>query len=88
MPNIKSAMKRVKVSEKKSLANKSKRSELKSQVKKTKVAVSESAGDAESLYRKTQADLDRAAAKGYLHKKNVARKKSQMAKAMKQTGDA
>lgn len=82
MPNIKSAMKRVKVAEKKATANKSKRSELRTQVKKTRTAMAESVTDAEMMLKDTQANLDRAAAKGYLHKKNVARKKSRMAKAL------
>ncbi len=82
MPNIKSAMKRVKIANKKTIANKSKRSELRTQVKKTRAAMTESVSDAEKQFKDTQASLDRAAAKGYLHKKNVSRKKSRMAKAL------
>lgn len=82
MPNIKSAMKRVKVADKKAQANRSKRSEMRTQIKKTRTAVAESIEQAEVLFKETQAGLDRAAAKGYFHKNTVARKKSRIAKAI------
>ncbi len=82
MPNIKSAIKRVKVANKKTIANKSKRSELRTQIKRTRTAMADSVTNAEQLMKETQANLDQAAAKGYLHKNNVARKKSRIAKAL------
>ena len=81
MPNIKSAIKRVSITEKKTAANKIKRSELRTSLKKAKSAVAASAENAGELLRDTQSSLDKAAAKGYLHKNNAARKQSKLAKA-------
>jgi len=74
MPNIKSAIKRVKVNAKKTAANKIKKSEIRTAVKKTKAAVASSAEGAANMIQSTQATLDKAAAKGYLHKNTAARK--------------
>ncbi len=82
MPNIKSAIKRVKVSEKKTQANKMKKSEIRTAVKKARVAVAESAPEAPELVKKAQVKLDKAVAKGYIHKNTVARRKSRLAKAL------
>jgi small subunit ribosomal protein S20 len=83
MPNIKSAIKRVSVTEKKTAVNKVKRSEIRTSLKKTRSAVASSVENAGELVRETQSKLDKAAAKGYLHKNNVARKQSKLAKAAK-----
>ncbi len=83
MPNIKSAIKRVSVTEKKTAANKIKKSEIRTSLKKTRSAVAASTENAADMVRETQSTLDKAAAKGYLHKNNVARKQSQLAKAVK-----
>lgn len=82
MPNIKSAMKRVKVLEKKAAVNKIKKSEIRTAVKKARVAVAESSESAIELFRDAQKKLDQAAAKGRMHKNTVARRKSRIAKAM------
>ncbi len=82
MPNIKSAIKRVKVIAKKTAANKIKKSEIRTAVKKTKAAVVSSVEGAAGLVKDTQAVLDKAAAKGFMHKNTVARKKSKLAKAL------
>ena len=82
MPNIKSAIKRVKVAAKKTAANKIKKSEIRTAVKKTKAAVASSVEGAADMVKSTQATLDKAVAKGYLHKNTVARKKSRLAKAV------
>ena len=77
MPNIKSAKKRVLVSEKKALENKSFKSAYKTMIKKYEAAVE--AGDAESakkLYTEVIKKTDKAAAKGVIHKNTAARKKS------------
>ena len=78
MPNIKSAKKRVKVTEVKTLQNKMFKSAMKTSVKKYKAAVD--AGNkylAEKTYADAVAMVDRAVTKGILHKNNAARKKSQ-----------
>ena len=81
MPNIKSAKKRVDVTEKKSAQNKAIKSALKTQIKKFMTAVD--AGDketAEKLYPETVSAIDSAAAKGILHKNNASNKKAKLAK--------
>ncbi len=86
MPNVKSAIKRVLVNEKKAIANKSKRSELRTVLKKAQGSLETPTADTASIIRATQAKLDKAAAKGYLHKNAVARRKSRLAKAVNKLG--
>ena len=81
MPNIKSAKKRVVVSEKKNTQNKMIRSAVKTAVKKFNAVLA--AGDvaaAEKLLPETVSIIDSAASKGILHKNNAANKKSALAK--------
>ncbi len=81
MPNIKSAKKRVKVTEAKTLQNKMFKSAMKTSVKKYKAAVDAGNKDlAEKTYADAVAMVDRAVTKGILHKNNAARKKSQFTK--------
>lgn len=83
MPNIKSAKKRVLVTEIKTLQNKMKRSEMKTAIKKFEAAVA--AGDKEAAsvhFNAVVRKLDRAAARGLIHKNCAAHKKSQFAKAL------
>ena len=81
MPNIKSAKKRVKVTEVKTLQNKMFKSAMKTSVKKYKAAVDAGNKDlAEQTYADAVAMVDRAVTKGILHKNNAARKKSQFTK--------
>lgn len=81
MPNIKSAKKRVLVTEKKTAENKAIKSALKTTIKKFLAAVNE--GDKEqatALYPETVSAIDSAASKGILHKNNAANKKAKLAK--------
>ena len=81
LPNIKSAIKRVKVTEKKNLRNRMIKSAMKTQVKKFDTAVV--AGDADvKLLSMTQGAVDKAAAKGVIHKNAANRKKARLAKRM------
>ena len=80
MPNIKSAIKRVEVTKKKTVANKTKKTAVRTVIKNTKAAVAAGEGDAE-LVKKTQKSLDQAAAKGHISKQAAARAKSRVAKA-------
>jgi small subunit ribosomal protein S20 len=82
MPNIKSAIKRVKVAEKKTIANKMKKSEIRTVVKKAKASIDSSAETSAELLKDVQSTLDKAAGKGYIHKNAAARKKSRMSKAV------
>ena len=79
MPNIKSAIKRVKVTEKKNLRNRMIKSAMRTSVKKFEAAVA--AGDkaaAAAAYAVAVVAVDKAVGKGLLHKNTAARKKSSM----------
>lgn len=81
MPNIKSAKKRVKVTEAKTLRNKMFRSQLKTDVKKYEAALE--AGDSElakETYKAAVKKIDRACARGLMHKNTAAHKKSELTK--------
>ena len=79
MPNIKSANKRVKVTEKKNLRNRMVKSAMKTQLKKFETAVSANEADAKILSA-TQGAVDKALAKGVIHKNAANRKKARLAK--------
>ena len=79
LPNIKSAIKRVKVTEKKNLRNRMVKSAMKTNVKKYEAAVA--AGEANAaMLSATASAIDKAAAKGVISKNAANRKKSRMAK--------
>ena len=78
MANIKSAKKRIKVIEAKTLRNQIFRTQMRNVVKKYNAALE--AGDKElaaAAYRLAVKKIDQAVAHGILHKNNAARKKSQ-----------
>jgi len=82
MPNVKSAIKRATVSEKKAVANKSKKTAIRTTIKKAKANVA--AGEnVEATLKATQKAVDKAAAKGHMSKNAAARTKSRLAKAAK-----
>lgn len=84
MANIKSALKRIKVAEFKTRRNKIIISSLKTSIKKFEDSVK--AGnleEAQNLYRKAASLIDKAAAKGTLHKNTAARKKSRLSNKLK-----
>ena len=76
MPNIKSAKKRVKIIEVKTLRNKSTISELKTDLKKANVAIETGDTNMENSVKVVVKKIDKAAGKGILNKNNAARKKS------------
>ena len=79
MPNIKSAKKRVLVSQTKAMQNKAQKSALKTDLKKFEAAVAEgNRSEADVAYKVAVKAVDKAAAKGLLHKNNAAHKKSSM----------
>ncbi len=80
MPNIKSAKKRVKVNKTKAEANKARKSNLKTIIKKADAAVSKNAADKEEAIKVAIKKVDQACAHGLMHKNKAARKKSQLAK--------
>lgn len=79
MPNIKSAKKRVKVIQAKTLRNKSLRSDLRTAIKKAELALANGAEDKTEVARLAMKKIDSAVSKGILHKNCAARKKSHIA---------
>ena len=81
MPNIKSAIKRVDVIEKKTLRNNMIKSEYKTAVKKFEVAIEEgNKENAEALLKVAVKKIDGACSKGVIKKNTASRKKSNLAK--------
>ena len=81
MPNIKSAKKRVKVIEKKTLRNQMVKSALKTAVKRFLAAAEANDGAAaKETFRFAVKKIDQAVAKGVLAKNTASRKKAQLAK--------
>ena len=81
MANIKSQKKRVKTNEKRRVRNQAVKSELKTEVRKTRELVE--AGDKEAAEKQLQyasRKLDVAVSKGVIHKNQAAKRKSKLAK--------
>ena len=82
MPNIKSAMKRVKTNNKRHAANSSAKSTLRKELKSARLAIESNAADAAEKVKKATVALDVAASKGLIHKNKAARDKSRLVKAL------
>ena len=80
MANIKSQVKRNRQNETRRLRNKAVRSELKTRVKLAGEAVEAGAEDAPNKVRLAQKRLDKAGAKGRIHKNQAARRTSRLMK--------
>ncbi|WP_042354996.1 30S ribosomal protein S20 [Bacillus rubiinfantis] len=79
MPNIKSAIKRVKTSEARNAQNTMTKSAMRTAVKKVEAAVTlNDAAAAKEALVAAASKLDKAAAKGLIHKNAAARKKSRL----------
>ena len=79
LPNIKSAKKRVLVSQTKAMQNKAAKSALKTEIKKFEAAVAEgNRSEADVAYKVAVKAVDKAVSKGLLHRNNAANKKSKM----------
>ena len=76
MPNIKSAKKRVLISEVNYMRNKSYNSALKTAIKKADVALETNAADKSECVKVAVKKIDQCVTKGILHKNTAARKKS------------
>ena len=89
MANIKSQIKRNRQNEKRRLRNKAARSEIKTRIK-TSVRLAENEGatseDSVEALQAAVKRLDKAAAKGIIHKNQAARRKSRMMKAASAEG--
>jgi small subunit ribosomal protein S20 len=80
MANIKSAKKRIKVTEAKTLRNKIVKSALKTSIKKFEAAIAEgNAETSKTTFVAATKALDMAASKGIIHKNKAARTKSRLA---------
>ncbi len=80
MANIKQQKKRIRLAAKQRLRNRHVRSSLKTMFKRLDEQVAEKQGDqAAETARSLTASIDKAAAKGILHKNNAAHKKSRVA---------
>ena len=80
MANIKSQKKRILTNAKAAERNRSVRSELKTRVKNAVKAADTGAEDAGDQARLAIKKIDKAAAKGIMHKNTAARRKSRLAK--------
>ena len=80
MANIKSQIKRNKQNEQRRVRNKAVRSELKTRTKAATNAAEQGAENADELARLAIKRLDKAAAKGIIHKNQAARRKSRLVK--------
>lgn len=80
MANIKSAQKRIRVIEAKTLRNKMIKSALKTKIRKFEAALTvKNADEAKAAYIEASKALDMAASKGVIHKNKAANKKSKLA---------
>lgn len=87
MPNIKSAKKRVKVSNAKALQNVMIKSSIKTAIKKYEAALATgNTATANETYKAAVKMIDKAVAKGIIHKNKAARKKSQFTVALNKIG--
>lgn len=81
MPNIKSAIKRVKTTEKRRFHNATLKSDLRTAVKKADLAILNNDKEAvKDLLLTATKKLDKAASKGIIHKNKAARQKSRLMK--------
>lgn len=80
MPNIKSAIKRVKTAEQRRANNITAKSSMRTAVKNAEAAIANNEENAKDALLAASRKLDKAASKGLIHKNAAARKKSRLAK--------
>ncbi len=78
MPNIKSAKKRVLISEANYARNKQYRTAMKTAIKKADKAIEENSADKVEVVKAAVKKIDQMVSKGILHKNTAARKKSSL----------
>lgn len=83
MPQIKSAIKRVKTQSAANKRNAAGLNKLRTAVKKFKVAAAAGDKNASKLHLEAESALDHAVSKGLIHKNKAARDKSRLAKLVK-----
>ena len=82
MANTKSAKKRIRTNERKHDRNQAYRSQVKTLVRKAEQVIA-AGGDTVEVLKAAMSTLDKAGTKGILHKNNIARRKSRLAKKAK-----
>ena len=87
MANIKSQIKRNRSNERRRQRNQAVRSELKTRVKVASTAIEAGADDAPEATRLAQKRLDKAAARGRIHKNQAARRTSRLMKRAASAGE-
>ena len=80
MANTKSAIKRIRTSEKRRLRNRTVRSRVRSALKTARAAVTTAGEDARTAVLQAIRTLDKAVTKGVIHRNTAARKKSALAR--------
>jgi len=85
--NIKSQIKRNRQNEKRRVANKAVRSEMKSRTKRAEAAAEGGADDVVEFTRLATQRIDKAAEKGVIHKNQAARRKSRLMKKVARAGE-
>lgn len=80
MANIKSQIKRNRQNEKRRIANRAVRSELRTRIKAAHEAADTGEGDLDAAAAQAMKRIDKAANKGVIHKNAAARRKSRLAK--------
>ncbi len=84
MANHKSAIKRIRQSEKRRIYNRTYRNRTRTLVKKARTSIESNEDNAAELMRQAIRDLDKAASRGVLHPRNAARRKSRLMKRLHQ----
>lgn len=80
MANIKSAIKRIQITERNEKRNKAAKANIKTALKKALDLISAKGSDAEKMVRQAIKNIDKAVSKGILHKNTASRKKSRLTK--------
>lgn len=80
MANTKSAIKRIRTSEKRRLRNRTVRTRVRSVLKTARAAVTTTGEDARAAVLQAIRTLDKAVTKGVIHRNTAARKKSALAR--------
>ncbi len=84
MPNTKSAAKRIRITEKRTVRNRTVKSTVKTAIRRFEEALTANDQDgAQQKLKKAQALIDKAVNKGVWHKNKAARKKSRLVKKLK-----
>ena len=88
MANTRSAEKMIRVAERRRLRNRSVKSAVKTYIRKAERGIVATAEDVQAMVVQAISSLDKAASKGVLHPRNVARRKSRLMKKLNQAAAA